>query len=146
MLRKGDGMLIGELARLTGTTTRALRFYEEQGLLTPERTNTGYRTYGPESPRRVRNIRDLLASGFTVEDVRSFLPYLDGEIPRVLGYHPRCDGDYEVGARRIATLNERIATLTRLRDQLVARMPWLAGQGTDAACPEGEEPPGLPAD
>ncbi|SDI13139.1 MerR family transcriptional regulator [Nonomuraea jiangxiensis] len=132
-------MLIGELAGLTGVTTRALRFYEEQGLLTPERTGAGYRTYGPESPRRVGNIRDLLASGFTVEDVRSFLPYLDGEIPRVLGYHPRCDGGYEVGARRIATLNERIATLTRLRDQLVARMPWLAAPEADAAaCQEGE--------
>ncbi|GGT12491.1 MerR family transcriptional regulator [Nonomuraea spiralis] len=124
-------MLIGELAGLTGATTRALRFYEEQGLITPERTDAGYRTYGPESPRRVRNILDLLASGFTVEDVRSFLPYLGGEIPQVLGYHPRCDGDYEVGARRIAALNERIATLTRLRDQLVTRMPWLADHEPD---------------
>jgi MerR family transcriptional regulator, copper efflux regulator len=122
-------MLIGELAKLTGATTRALRFYEEQGLLTPERTSAGYRTYDPGSPRRVRNIRDLLASGFTVDDVRTFLPYLDGEIPQVLGYHRSCDADYEVGARRIASLNDRITTLTRLRDQLVDRMPWLAEDG-----------------
>jgi len=118
-------MLIGELAGLTGTTTRALRFYEEQGLLTSDRTPAGYRTYGPEAARRVHNIRDLLASGFTVEDVRSFLPYLGKEIPPVLCYHPSCDAEYEVGARRVAQLNERIETLTRLRDQLVTRMPWL---------------------
>jgi MerR family copper efflux transcriptional regulator len=123
-------MLIGELAKSTGVTTRALRFYEEQGLLDPGRTSAGYRTYGPGAARRVHNIRDLLATGFTVEDVRSFLPYLDKEIPPVLGYHPRCDADYEVGAQRVARLNERIETLTRLRDQLVERMPWLDQAGT----------------
>ncbi|AQZ65437.1 MerR-family transcriptional regulator [[Actinomadura] parvosata subsp. kistnae] len=118
-------MLIGELARETGTTPRALRFYEEQGLLTSERTPAGYRVYGPDAARRVRNIRDLLTSGFTVEDVQSFLPHLDGDLPPVICYHPSCEADYEVAERRLAALDERIATLTRLRDQVAARMPWL---------------------
>ncbi|WP_372406559.1 MerR family transcriptional regulator [Streptomyces luteireticuli] len=119
-------MLIGELAERTGTTTRALRYYEEQGLLVPERTGTGYRTYEQGAVARVRNIRDLLASGFTVEDVKAFVRYLDEDFPEVFTYSPLCTDGYVVGAQRVAELEERIAGLTRLRDQLVHRMPWLA--------------------
>lgn len=134
-------MLIGELAARTGVTTRALRFYEEQGLLTSGRTAAGYREYEEEAVARVRNIRELLQLGFTVEDVRAFAPYLDRELPDVFPYEPRCASGYAVvGPPRVAELNERIARLTRLRDQLVSRMPWL-----DPAHASGHErvsPPG----
>ncbi|MER6145368.1 MerR family transcriptional regulator [Streptomyces sparsogenes] len=119
-------MLIGELAERTGTTTRALRYYEAQGLLESDRTSAGYRVYGPGAVTRVRNIRDLLASGFTVEDVKSFVAYLDDDLPEVFTYSPTCADGYAVGARRVAELEERIASLTRLRGILVRRMPWLA--------------------
>lgn len=122
-------MLIGELAERTGTTTRALRYYEEQGLLESARTPTGYRVYGPAAETRVRNVRDLLASGFTVEDVKSFVRYLDTDLPEVFTYSEACADAYGVGAHRVADLQERIATLTRVRDILVRRMPWLAAPG-----------------
>ncbi|ANP52675.1 DNA-binding transcriptional MerR regulator [Streptomyces griseochromogenes] len=122
-------MLIGELAARTGTTTRALRYYEEQGLLESDRTPTGYRVYGPAAEARVRNVRDLLASGFTVEDVKSFVRYLDTDLPEVFAYSPACADAYGVGARRVAELEERIASLTGVRDILVRRMPWLAASG-----------------
>ena len=38
-------MLIGELAERTGSSTRALRHYEDQGLLAPTRDTNGYRHY-----------------------------------------------------------------------------------------------------
>ncbi|MEU1405401.1 MerR family transcriptional regulator [Streptomyces sp. NPDC005728] len=119
-------MLIGELAARTGTTTRALRYYEEQGLLESARTSAGYRVYGPAAETRVRNVRDLLASGFTVEDVKSFVRYLDTDLPEVFAYSPACADAYGVGARRVAELEERITALTRMREVLVRRMPWLA--------------------
>jgi MerR family copper efflux transcriptional regulator len=120
-------MLIGELAAETGTTTRALRYYEEQGLLEPGRTATGYRVYEPGAALRVRNIRELLACGFTVENVKAFLRHLDAELPGVFGDTTPCAASNAVAAQRVAELEERIATLTRLRDSLVQRMPWLAG-------------------
>ncbi|MEU0075054.1 MerR family transcriptional regulator [Streptomyces sp. NPDC006332] len=119
-------MLIGELAARTGSTTRALRYYEEQGLLESGRAPSGYRVYGPEAVTRVRNVRDLLASGFTVENVKSFVRYLDTDLPEVFAYSPVCADGYVVGAQRVAELEEKIAALTRLRDILVHRMPWLA--------------------
>ncbi|MFJ6655123.1 MerR family transcriptional regulator [Streptomyces sp. NPDC091377] len=65
-------MRIGEAAAAAGTTARALRFYEQRGLLPPPaRTASGQREYGPGEVARVRVIRELLALGLTVEDVRS---------------------------------------------------------------------------
>ncbi|WP_217567971.1 MerR family transcriptional regulator [Streptomyces sp. GbtcB7] len=119
-------MLIGELAAQAGTTTRALRYYEEQGLLESDRTAAGYRLYEPGAVRRVRNIRELLSCGLTVEDVKSLLAYLDADLPEVLSYSPLCADGYGVGVQRVAQLEERIAILTELRDSLVHRMPWLA--------------------
>ncbi|MER5755509.1 MerR family transcriptional regulator [Streptomyces sp. NPDC002088] len=121
-------MLIGDLAARTGTTTRALRYYEEQGLLDSERTSAGYRVYGPGAVARVHNIRDLLASGFTVENVKSFVRFLDADLPEVFAYSASCAANYAVGAQRVADLEERIAALGRMRDTLVRRMPWLGEQ------------------
>jgi DNA-binding transcriptional MerR regulator len=57
-------MRIGEVAEATGTTTKALRFYEEAGLLpSPERTGAGYRDYPPEIISRLAFIRRSQSAG-----------------------------------------------------------------------------------
>ena len=67
-------MLIGELSRATGASARSLRYYEEQGLLVPARTASGYREYGPRAPESVRRIRALLAMGLPSAAIRELLP------------------------------------------------------------------------
>ncbi|QWF78075.1 MerR family transcriptional regulator [Amycolatopsis sp. CA-230715] len=126
-------MLIGELAKRTGTTTRTLRFYGEQGLLDAGRTAAGYRVYEPAAERRVRNIRELLAAGFTVENVRAFLPVLDRDLPAVFSYTSQCASKFAIAEERIGELRERIATLTRLHDRLVDMVPWLGEPVQDKA-------------
>ncbi|MFF1746284.1 MerR family DNA-binding transcriptional regulator [Streptomyces mirabilis] len=65
-------MRIGEAATAAGTTPRALRFYEQRGLLPPPaRTTSGQREDGPGEITQVRVSRDLLALGLTIEDLRS---------------------------------------------------------------------------
>ncbi|MDR8408122.1 MerR family transcriptional regulator [Nonomuraea sp. 3-1Str] len=109
-------MLIGELARASGVTVRALRYYEQQGLLQPERTSNGYRQYDGRAVTKVRNIRLLLSNGFTAQDVRNFLPCLDdGDVS--LG--PACPPGVEAVSRKVAVLDERIAELSAVRDRLV---------------------------
>src|SRR3954452_7216861 len=71
-------MRIGELARRTGVPTRLLRYYEEQGLLHPERTDNGYRAFGEAAVRDVQQIRGLLDSGLTTESLRATRPSLSG--------------------------------------------------------------------
>lgn len=69
-------MRIGELARRTGISQRALRYYEEQGLLRPLRRPSGYREYRETDLRTVRNIRTLLAAGLNTTTIAGVLPCL----------------------------------------------------------------------
>jgi DNA-binding transcriptional MerR regulator len=71
---------------------------------------------------RVRNIRELLAVGFTLADVQTFLAYLDRDLPAVFADGGGCATAMAVAHRRLATLSERVETLTALRDQLAARL------------------------
>lgn len=61
----------GDLARLTGLTRQSLHQYVLLGLLEPvETTKGGQRLFTPEAEERIKLIRDLLASGYTLRDVR----------------------------------------------------------------------------
>jgi DNA-binding transcriptional MerR regulator len=75
-VKPGAGMRAGELSEATGVSTRALRYYEEQGLLHSDRLPNGYRDYGQEDVARVRAIQDLFAAGLSSELVREILPCL----------------------------------------------------------------------
>ena len=78
-------MKIGDLARRTGSTTRQLRYYEEQGLLEPDRSGNNYRDYGDEAIEQVRQIKILVGAGIPTRIVRELLPCLHGptaELPR----------------------------------------------------------------
>jgi DNA-binding transcriptional MerR regulator len=60
---------IGELARRTGVATELLRAWERRyGLLAPERTEAGYRLYSDDDVRRVRRMRELLATGLSAAE------------------------------------------------------------------------------
>jgi DNA-binding transcriptional MerR regulator len=107
---------IGDAAAAAGTTPRALRFYEERGLLEPAaRSRSGQREYGPAEVARVRLIRDLLAAGFTVEDLRGLAPRL-----HLLTQDPpvRCG----VAPDGVAALDAEITRLTHLRATLLTRL------------------------
>lgn len=67
-------MRIGEMAALTQTTPRLLRYYEEQGLITPTRGPNGYREYGPELEFKIGKIRCLLATGMPTRLIQLVLP------------------------------------------------------------------------
>jgi DNA-binding transcriptional MerR regulator len=72
-------MFIGELSRQTGISTRGLRYYEEQGLLHPQRRSSGYREFDESDVDRVRRIRVLLAAGLNTDLIREVLPCMADE-------------------------------------------------------------------
>lgn len=117
-------MRIGELAQVTGTTPRALRHYEQAGLITSRRAHNGYRIYDEGVVVRVRNIRHVLAAGLTLEDVRAFLPCLDGDMAAA----PPSDKGIQIALDRLAVLDERIAAQTEARDRLAAALRQATGQ------------------
>jgi len=63
---------IGELARRTGLSVKAVRFYSDRGIVPTERSPAGYRRYGPEAVARlelVRTLRDLGLDLATIQQV-----------------------------------------------------------------------------
>ncbi len=111
-------MRIGALAQATGTTPRALRHYEQAGLITSRRAQNGYRIYDDDVVARVRNIRHLLTAGLTLDDIRAFASCLDGDVAAA----SPSDQGIRVALDRLAVLDERIAAQTEARDRLAAAL------------------------
>jgi len=67
-------MLIGELAKSLGVTTKTLRHYEEIGLVpAPARADNTYRVYAPEALARARLVVGLRSIGLSIEQVQGLL-------------------------------------------------------------------------
>ena len=99
-------MKIGELARQTGLTIRALRYYEEVGLLVPSgRMESGYRLYGPEEIEQLHRILSLKQLGLSLDEIRTCL-----EDP---GFSPG-----EMIRKQLRQLEEEMAMQKQLRRQL----------------------------
>lgn len=107
-------LTIGELARRAGVAPSALRFYESRGLLGSGRSAGNHRLYPRSALRRIAFIRAAQAVGLGLEQIGTALASLpDGRTPTA--------ADWQRLSRSWAPLlDERIAALTRLRDQLTA--------------------------
>lgn len=105
-------MRIGMVAKAVGTTTKTLRFYEEQGLLPPAaRTPAGYRDYAPETVARVAFIHRGQAAGLTLAQVRQILEIRDRG-------HAPCGHVRDLLDERLAEIDQQLAQLLTLRDTL----------------------------
>lgn len=72
-------MRIGRLAARTGVSVRALRYYEEQELLVPERSRSGQRHYPESAVDHVHLIQQLYAAGLSSRTIVELMPYaVDG--------------------------------------------------------------------
>ncbi len=108
-------MRIGELATATGTTTKTLRFYEENGLLPhTKRAANGYRDYGPEALSRLDFIRRGRAAGLTLAQIREVIDIRDaGDAP--------CHHVHQLLTARLVDIDRQIADLHALRAALIQR-------------------------
>ena len=111
-------MRIGELSRTTGVSVRALRYYEEEGLIRPARAGNGYRDFDDGAIGQVRQIHGLIDSGLPTRIIREILPYLDS--PADLMPEVPCAYMLDQVAAQREQLERRITCLTRNRDALDA--------------------------
>jgi DNA-binding transcriptional MerR regulator len=124
-------MRIGELARRSGVSTRALRYYEEQGLLSSLRTPSGQRTYPEQAVERVRLIQSFYAAGVPSRVVVQMLPCVDSGTtsPEVF------DLLYAERARITAAMDE-LATARAALDRMID----ITTHPTPEHCPALREP------
>jgi MerR family transcriptional regulator, redox-sensitive transcriptional activator SoxR len=101
-----------EVADRVGVATSALRFYEDNGLIDSQRTDAGHRRYRADVLRRVSFIRTAQRVGLSLDEVGAALASLPAR-------RTPTAADWARLARRWGPrLDEQIAVLTRLRDQL----------------------------
>jgi DNA-binding transcriptional MerR regulator len=129
-------MRIGELARRAGTTTRALRFYEAQGLLEARRSANGYREYGEDDFRLVNEIQTLQAVGFSLEDTRPFVDCLRS------GHETgdACADSIEVYQRKLAEVDACLDRLGAVRASLVGKLAAALAREPGSCVVAGPDP------
>jgi len=114
---------IKDVSERVGASTRLLRYYEEQGLLTPRREENGYRYYDEESVARVQQIRGLIEAGLTTEIIREVLPclaaascsqYSDPEfLARVVHERDRLQERVDVLAQNVKALDDYLVAAAK---------------------------------
>jgi DNA-binding transcriptional MerR regulator len=116
-------MRIGELAKRTGVSERSLRYYEEQELLNPARTPSGYRVYTESDVDVVRHVQMLLAAGLNTAFIREVLPCMvdtgDGLAPGCPELLPHLVKERE----RITSAIDGLATARTLLDGVINATP-----------------------
>lgn len=111
MQRKHE-ISIGDLARRTGLAVSAIRYYEDQGLVASERTAGGQRRFLRSDIRRLSFVIIAQSLGFPLSRIRQVLSSLPQE-------RTPTPSDWAAVSQVFRDdLDNRIATLTRLRDTL----------------------------
>ncbi len=123
-------MRIGEVAEATGTTTKTLRFYEDQGLLpAADRTPGGYRDYAADVVDRLDFIRRGRTAGLTLAQIRQVLVIRDtGQAP--------CRHVRGLLDTRLEALDQQIADLQALRGSVAALREHAVTADPDTCPPE----------
>lgn len=74
-------MTIGALSEAVGTERQTIRYYEKMGLLlTPPRTESGYRIYDDDAVTRLRFVKRAKGIGFTLAEIKTLLALADGTL------------------------------------------------------------------
>ncbi len=125
MAGPGTLLQIGEVAERVGLSLRTVRYYEEQGLLTPEaRSAGGFRLYSELQVDRLALIKQMKPLGFTVQEMRELLDARDalrepgGSDAERRAARDRLGAYAEAAAERLAKLERQLRQAEGLAGQL----------------------------
>lgn len=124
-------MRIGEVADRIGVNPKTIRYYESVGLIPePPRTRSGYRDYREQDFQRIRFIKTARRLDLSIDEIREILAFADRR-------QTPCGHVREVLARKARELDERIAEMTQLRDELreIERSVPVSVGSNESLCP-----------
>jgi MerR family mercuric resistance operon transcriptional regulator len=124
-----DLLTIGKLAQHGGVNVQTIRYYERRGLIPkPNRSSSGYRLYDEEAVRRLAFVRKAQLLGFSLHEIDELLS---------LRMRPgiTCADIRKRARQKIATVEEKIAELTRIRGALAKLATACRGEGPTSECP-----------
>lgn len=121
-------MNISDVAQKTGLTSKAIRFYEQKGIVkAPLRTSNGYRSYDPKHIEELTLLRQARLVGFTLEECRELLALFNDP--------QRHSADVKARTlQKVAEIEKHINELGEMRQRLLALAQECPGD-EGAACP-----------
>ncbi|KOT80147.1 MerR family transcriptional regulator [Streptomyces rimosus subsp. pseudoverticillatus] len=126
-------MRMKEMVRRTGVHERLLRYYEQQGLLTPERLPSGYRVYSESDVEMVRRIRCLLAAGLPTSLIAQVLPCIRSDDGRLVPTCPDLVAQLRQESERITRAIEELQASRTMLDTVIAAAPLQSAGEPEAA-------------
>ncbi len=129
-----NGLLIGEVVARSGVSRKALRLYEEVGILpAPRRTAAGYRVYGQETLALLVFLTQARRLGFRLDEIKEIVQIKrSGRVP--------CPPVLDLVRQKLGDLDRAVADLTEVRRGLqeLLRSWRSARRGEAAVCPHIE--------
>ena len=124
----------GDMARLSESTLRTVRFYEQEGLIEPERRSAcGHRLFSGRELMKLQLALDLREAGLSLHDIKQLF-CLKSDCARPEEASERMS---EVLSQQIDTMQQKIAKLRKLREELTAMVSVLSECQT---CEDGNFP------
>lgn len=118
---------IGRLAAKAGVNVETIRYYQRRGLLSePAKPLNGHRRYPADWAKRLRFIKRAQVLGFTLEEIAGLLR---------LDAARACTQTRDLAARKLQTIDEKLADLTAMRKALGKLMRRCNSLDGTAVCP-----------
>ena len=120
-------MKVGEIADRAGVSVRSVRYYERAGLIAATRRTNGYREFDETAIALARAIRDLIASGFTIDEVRS----LSSCLPATTTTVDCCTQTVALYRHKLEQIDAQMRTLGAVRRRVEERLASLTHDQRD---------------
>lgn len=120
-------MKIGELSERTGVSIRSIRYYEQQGLITPNRQSNGYREYTSLSVEQVNTIKFYIDLGLTTEQISGFLQCV------LKNKEAFCLDIFPIYKSKLEEVDRQIVLLTNIRSNLLERIQSILSENPELA-------------
>lgn len=104
-------MNIGEVAKRSGLPPKTIRYYEDIGLIRPQRGTNGYRAFRETDLHKLAFLGRARALGFTIEDCRALLGLYEDETRESVRVKA-------IATEHLATIDEKIDQLQAMRETL----------------------------
>ncbi|MDP2493098.1 Cu(I)-responsive transcriptional regulator [Shimia thalassica] len=113
-------MNIGEISGKSGLPAKTIRYYEDIGLITPQRSENGYRRFSDTDLHKLTFLGRARALGFSIEDCRTLMAMYEDET--------RASSDVkQVATEHLNRIDEKIAQLQSMRSTLSHLVSECAG-------------------
>ena len=113
-------MNIGDVSTRSGLPAKTIRYYEDIGLIKPQRSDNGYRCFVEADLHKLAFLGRARALGFTIEDCRMLMALYEDE--------SRASGDVkQLALEHLSKIETKIADLQSMRDTLTELVDCCAG-------------------